>query len=155
MVKIQGLQNSVVEGYSFQLHSSPNFFQSVSVGFTSILYSPLCLYIQRDVLPSHVPLYLNFQSVVVGFTSILYSPLCLYIPRDVLSSHVPIYLLSSPSSVHLEPFPPNRTRRPPRCVSIYLSSQPVLPYHVTDRRLGTAAVVIFMTWRVGGVLFVS
>ena len=48
-----------------------------------------------------------------------------------------------------EPFPPNRTRRRRRCVSISLSSQPVLPSHVTDRRLGTAAVGDLVTWRDG------
>ena len=48
----------------------------------------------------------------------------------------------------VEPFPPNRTRRRSRCVSIYLSSQPVLPFLVTDRRLGTAAVGVLVTWRV-------
>ena len=55
--------------------------------------------------------------------------------------------------VDAELFPPNRTRRRPRCMLIYLSSQPVLPSQVTDRRLGTAAVEVLVTWMVGVVLW--
>ena len=54
--------------------------------------------------------------------------------------------------IQIEPFPPGRTRGLSRFVSMYLSSQPVLPSQVTDRRLGTAAVGVLVTCRVWGVV---